>query len=85
MRQDEENDAEERDDTSTLNKSGVVWSVELHQQFVAAIKQLTIDKAVSKKKMELMNVPGLTRENVASHLCWDVICLFGPGQPYHRD
>ncbi|KAL6324836.1 hypothetical protein AAG906_018363 [Vitis piasezkii] len=59
-RQDEEDDADERDDTSTLNKSGVVWLVELHQQFVAAVKQLTIDK--------LMNVPGLTRENVASHL-----------------
>ncbi|KAF2289122.1 hypothetical protein GH714_029007 [Hevea brasiliensis] len=67
-RKDEEEDAEERDDTSTLKKPRVVWSVELHQQFVAAVNQLGIDKAVPKKILELMNVPGLTRENVASHL-----------------
>ncbi|RZC04454.1 Two-component response regulator ARR2 isoform C [Glycine soja] len=60
--------AEDRDDTSTLKKPRVVWSVELHQQFVAAVDQLGIDKAVPKKILELMNVPGLTRENVASHL-----------------
>ncbi|KAI4344822.1 hypothetical protein L6164_012010 [Bauhinia variegata] len=67
-RRDEEEDAEEREDTSTLKKPRVVWSVELHQQFVAAVNQLGIDKAVPKKILELMNVPGLTRENVASHL-----------------
>ncbi|KAJ1395312.1 Signal transduction response regulator, receiver domain [Sesbania bispinosa] len=67
-RRDEEEEAEERDDTSTLKKPRVVWSVELHQQFVAAVDQLGIDKAVPKKILELMNVPGLTRENVASHL-----------------
>ncbi|KAJ6351695.1 hypothetical protein OIU78_007572 [Salix suchowensis] len=32
------------------------------------IYQLGIDKAVPKKILELMNVPGLTGENVASHL-----------------
>ncbi|XP_061349122.1 two-component response regulator ARR2-like isoform X2 [Gastrolobium bilobum] len=67
-RRDEEEEAEERDDTSTLKKPRVVWSVELHQQFVAAVDQLGIDKAVPKKILELMNVHGLTRENVASHL-----------------
>ncbi|XAR49664.1 hypothetical protein NMG60_11032930 [Bertholletia excelsa] len=67
-RKDEEDEAEERDDTSTLKKPRVVWSVELHQQFVAAVNQLGIDKAVPKKILELMNVPGLTREDVASHL-----------------
>ncbi|KAJ7955178.1 Two-component response regulator [Quillaja saponaria] len=67
-RKDEEEEADERDDTSTLKKPRVVWSVELHQQFVAAVNQLGIDKAVPKKILELMNVPGLTRENVASHL-----------------
>ncbi|KAG4401319.1 hypothetical protein GLYMA_07G243300v4 [Glycine max] len=67
-RRDEEEEAEDRDDTSTLKKPRVVWSVELHQQFVAAVDQLGIDKAVPKKILELMNVPGLTRENVASHL-----------------
>ncbi|GAV91052.1 Response_reg domain-containing protein/Myb_DNA-binding domain-containing protein [Cephalotus follicularis] len=67
-RKDEEEEVEERDDSSTLKKPRVVWSVELHQQFVAAVNQLGIDKAVPKKILELMNVPGLTRENVASHL-----------------
>ncbi|CAI9119029.1 OLC1v1020680C2 [Oldenlandia corymbosa var. corymbosa] len=59
---------DELDDTCSLKKPRVVWSVELHQQFVAAVNQLGIDKAVPKKILELMNVPGLTRENVASHL-----------------
>ncbi|GLT99049.1 hypothetical protein SLE2022_165160 [Rubroshorea leprosula] len=67
-RKDDEEEPEERDDTSTLKKPRVVWSVELHQQFVGAVNQLGIDKAVPKKILELMNVPGLTRENVASHL-----------------
>ncbi|KAK7264676.1 hypothetical protein RJT34_32286 [Clitoria ternatea] len=67
-RREEEEEVEERDDSSTLKKPRVVWSVELHQQFVAAVDQLGIDKAVPKKILELMNVPGLTRENVASHL-----------------
>ncbi|KAL5996283.1 hypothetical protein ACLOJK_026357 [Asimina triloba] len=65
---DEDDDGEDREDSSTLKKPRVVWSVDLHQQFVAAVKQLGIDKAVPKKILELMNVPGLTRENVASHL-----------------
>ncbi|XP_055811279.1 two-component response regulator ARR1-like isoform X1 [Solanum dulcamara] len=67
-RKEEEDETEKRDDSSTLKKSRVVWSMELHQQFVQAVKQLGIDKAVPKKILELMNVPGLTRENVASHL-----------------
>lgn len=65
----EEDDGEsENDDQSTSKKPRVVWSVELHQQFVGAVNQLGIDKAVPKRILELMNVPGLTRENVASHL-----------------
>ncbi|KAL3812992.1 hypothetical protein ACJIZ3_014260 [Penstemon smallii] len=67
-RKDEEYESEDRDDTSQLKNPRVVWSIELHQQFVNAVNQLGIDKAVPKKILELMNVPGLTRENVASHL-----------------
>ncbi|GAA0149953.1 winged helix/forkhead transcription factor [Lithospermum erythrorhizon] len=67
-RKDEDEETEDREDSSTLKKPRVVWSVELHQQFVAAVNQLGIDKAVPKKILELMNVSGLTRENVASHL-----------------
>ncbi|KAL5983629.1 hypothetical protein ACLOJK_017719 [Asimina triloba] len=64
----EEDEGEDREDSSATKKPRVVWSVDLHQQFVAAVNQLGIDKAVPKKILELMNVPGLTRENVASHL-----------------
>ncbi|XWS34427.1 hypothetical protein CRYUN_Cryun21dG0037800 [Craigia yunnanensis] len=64
----EDDDEIENDDPSTSKKPRVVWSVELHQQFVGAVNQLGIDKAVPKRILELMNVPGLTRENVASHL-----------------
>ncbi|XP_074570325.1 two-component response regulator ORR21-like isoform X2 [Curcuma longa] len=65
----EDDDAElDSVDPSSSKKSRVVWSVELHQQFVNAVNQLGIDKAVPKRILELMNVPGLTRENVASHL-----------------
>nr|ABG35775.1 SRR383 [Striga asiatica] len=67
-RKDDDDEGDERDDTSTLKKPRVVWSVELHQQFVTAVNQLGIDKAVPKKILELMSIPGLTRENVASHL-----------------
>ncbi|XP_011625385.1 two-component response regulator ORR21 isoform X2 [Amborella trichopoda] len=65
----EEDDGEqENEDPSAAKKPRVVWSVELHQQFVNAVNQLGIDKAVPKRILELMNVQGLTRENVASHL-----------------
>ncbi|KAL8157954.1 two-component response regulator ARR2-like isoform X1 [Apium graveolens] len=67
-RKDEEDEAEDKDDTSSLKKARVVWSVDLHQQFVTAVNQLGIEKAVPKKILEMMNVDGLTRENVASHL-----------------
>lgn len=68
-RKEEEDDTElENEDPSTSKKPRVVWSVELHQKFVHAVNQLGIDKAVPKRILELMDVRGLTRENVASHL-----------------
>lgn len=53
---------------SNAKKPRVTWSVEMHQQFVEAVNQLGIDKAVPKRILDLMKVDGLTRENVASHL-----------------
>ncbi|KAM3194803.1 hypothetical protein ACQJBY_071073 [Aegilops geniculata] len=64
----EEDDGEDNDDAAGSKKPRVVWSVELHRKFVAAVNQLGIDKAVPKRILELMNVEKLTRENVASHL-----------------
>ncbi|XP_061344865.1 two-component response regulator ARR12-like [Gastrolobium bilobum] len=69
--EEEEEDGEgngEDDDPSTQKKPRVVWSVELHRKFVAAVNQLGLEKAVPKKILDMMNVEGLTRENVASHL-----------------
>ncbi|THU58293.1 hypothetical protein C4D60_Mb03t12660 [Musa balbisiana] len=70
--QNEENDNEENiqenETSSSQKKPRVVWSIELHRKFVAAVNQLGIDKAVPKKILDLMNVENLTRENVASHL-----------------
>ncbi|KAL9139970.1 hypothetical protein ABFS82_14G005900 [Erythranthe guttata] len=68
-RKNEDEEGGERDeDSSSSKKQRVVWTTELHQQFVTAVNQLGIDKAVPKKILDLMNVQGLTRENVASHL-----------------
>ncbi|PNT76356.1 hypothetical protein BRADI_1g47400v3 [Brachypodium distachyon] len=64
----EDNDAQENDEPSASKRPRVVWSVELHRKFVAAVNHLGIDKAVPKRILELMNVEKLTRENVASHL-----------------
>lgn len=42
-KEEEEDNEQENDDPSTLKKPRVVWSVELHQQFVSAVNQLGID------------------------------------------
>lgn len=42
-RKDEEDEVEDRDDSSALKKPRVVWSIELHQQFVTAVHHLGID------------------------------------------
>ncbi|KAK3228646.1 hypothetical protein Dsin_000527 [Dipteronia sinensis] len=49
-------------------KPKVVWTDLLHNRFLQAVNYLTLEKAVPKKLHELMNVPELTKENIASHL-----------------
>lgn len=65
---DSDENSNDNGDSSSQKKPRVVWSVELHRKFVAAVNQLGIDKAVPKKILDLMNVENITRENVASHL-----------------
>ncbi|XP_020578705.1 two-component response regulator ORR22-like [Phalaenopsis equestris] len=65
---DYEEGTHETEDPSCHKKPRVVWSVELHRKFVAAVNQLGVDKAVPKRILDIMNVDKLTRENVASHL-----------------
>ncbi|CAK9326530.1 unnamed protein product [Citrullus colocynthis] len=67
----EEDSTYENDDSSTQKKPRVNWydgDENLHRKFVAAVNFLGYEKAVPKKILDLMNVEGLTRENVASHL-----------------
>lgn len=49
-------------------KTRMVWTPELHHRFVEAVAHLGDKGAVPKAIVRLMNVEGLTRENVASHL-----------------
>ncbi|XP_059626580.1 transcription factor BOA-like [Cornus florida] len=58
------------DDTSAraLKRPRLVWTPQLHKRFVDVVAHLGIKNAVPKTIMQLMNVEGLTRENVASHL-----------------
>ncbi|XP_019702523.1 two-component response regulator ORR26 isoform X2 [Elaeis guineensis] len=63
-----EHSDQEFSDPATVKKARVVWSVDLHQKFVNAVNQIGFDKVGPKKILDLMNIPGLTRENVASHL-----------------
>ncbi|OIW00617.1 hypothetical protein TanjilG_09098 [Lupinus angustifolius] len=65
---DNKHDDIEFGDSSSTKKARVVWSVDLHQKFVKAVNQIGFDKVGPKKILDLMNVPWLTRENVASHL-----------------
>ncbi|GMI92168.1 PHYTOCLOCK 1, LUX ARRHYTHMO [Hibiscus trionum] len=61
---------ENSDDPSgkTSKRSRLVWTPQLHKRFVDVVAHLGIKNAVPKTIMQLMNVEGLTRENVASHL-----------------
>uniref|UniRef100_K7MWP9 HTH myb-type domain-containing protein n=1 Tax=Glycine max TaxID=3847 RepID=K7MWP9_SOYBN len=65
-----ESNSDELDDSFAppTKKPRLVWKQELHQQFVEAVMQIALDKAKSKRIIEAMNILGLTREQVASHL-----------------
>ncbi|KAK4363378.1 hypothetical protein RND71_018619 [Anisodus tanguticus] len=58
----------EDSDTTPSKKAKLVWTDSLHSRFLTAITELGFDKAIPRRILEVMNVPELTRENVASHL-----------------
>jgi len=66
-RSDAENSADDQSARS-LKRPRLVWTPQLHKRFVEVVAHLGIKNAVPKTIMQLMNVEGLTRENVASHL-----------------
>ncbi|XP_019191752.1 PREDICTED: uncharacterized protein LOC109186284 [Ipomoea nil] len=49
-------------------KKKLVWTARLHYKFLDAITLIGLNNAVPKKILEVMDVPGITREHVASHL-----------------
>ncbi|KAJ6869721.1 hypothetical protein NC651_034440 [Populus alba x Populus x berolinensis] len=59
---------QEVDSQLAPKKPKVVWTDSLHGRFLQAINHIGLDKAVPKRILEFMRVPGLSRENVASHL-----------------
>ncbi|KAL9683410.1 hypothetical protein QQ045_015232 [Rhodiola kirilowii] len=54
-------------DVAAKKKRRVNWTVELHNKFIDAIEKIG-HNAVPMQILKVMNVPGLTRANVASHL-----------------
>ncbi|KAL2233945.1 uncharacterized protein LOC110012173 [Sesamum indicum] len=68
LKQKNEQRAGSKDDRLIAKKPRVVWTIEMHQKFLEAIEFIGHEKAVPKKIVEVMGIPGLTRENVASHL-----------------
>ncbi|XP_015572151.3 two-component response regulator ORR26 [Ricinus communis] len=60
--------ADQKADISSAKMARLVWTVDLHQKFVKAVHQIGFDKIGPKKILDRMNVPWLTRENVAGHL-----------------
>ncbi|KAB2021458.1 hypothetical protein ERO13_D07G130950v2 [Gossypium hirsutum] len=67
---DEDDEGELSEEVTTAKKPRVIWTQELHDIFVIAVNQLR-QQAVPKKileRMQAMNVTGLSRANIASHL-----------------
>ncbi|KAK7347504.1 hypothetical protein VNO80_22036 [Phaseolus coccineus] len=65
----EADDVDESNPSSIKKKNRVVWSPEMHLEFVEAIEKTGgIENAVPKKILEVMDTPGLERAHVASHL-----------------
>ncbi|PIN08594.1 hypothetical protein CDL12_18827 [Handroanthus impetiginosus] len=58
----------ESSQSGSQKRTKITWTNSLHNRFLEAIRSIGLDRAVPKKILEVMNVPGLTRENVASHL-----------------
>ncbi|KAL4578930.1 hypothetical protein LXL04_015062 [Taraxacum kok-saghyz] len=66
--QSSQDDDDDDDDHSTKKKLCIEWTRELHQKFLDAISELGEGRCFPKEILHLMDVPGLTRMQVASHL-----------------
>ncbi|KAM0939264.1 putative response regulator and transcription factor RR-A-type family [Dioscorea sansibarensis] len=54
--------------SSLVKRARVTWSSDLHSVFLRAVNALGLDRAGPKRILQTMGVPGLSRQNVASHL-----------------
>ncbi|KAG6531010.1 hypothetical protein ZIOFF_004780 [Zingiber officinale] len=63
-----EDSGDEPSSSRNPKRARLVWTPQLHKRFIDVVAHLGIKNAVPKTIMQLMNVDGLTRENVASHL-----------------
>nr|XP_027186960.1 two-component response regulator ARR10-like [Cicer arietinum] len=64
----DENHNHNDDYPSPAKKFRWSWTQQLHNQFVTVVNELGLENAKPKKILKIMGVPGLTRENIASHL-----------------
>ncbi|KAK4413754.1 Two-component response regulator ORR21 [Sesamum alatum] len=55
-------------DNNVKRKMCTEWTLELHEKFMDAVEELGEGRCFPKEILEIMNVPGLTRMQVASHL-----------------
>ncbi|EXB92328.1 hypothetical protein L484_004649 [Morus notabilis] len=66
---DQKYEEEENDDSTALSKRlKLIWTDERHNKFLQATNLQGVDGAYPKDIPQLMNVRGLTKENVSSHL-----------------
>ena len=56
------------EDAAAAQKRRFVWTADLHSRFEAAVNALGLDNAKPKSILKLMNVDGLTKANIKSHL-----------------
>ncbi|KAL6289655.1 hypothetical protein ACE6H2_007165 [Prunus campanulata] len=60
--------SQEGKDFTSIKKHKVEWTSQLQARFLEAVYCIGLEKAVPKRILEVMNVEGLTRANIASHL-----------------
>lgn len=67
--QQESGGSEEADEARAVKRPRLIWTQALHRRFLQSVDKCGgVDRALPKAIMKRMDVNGLTRENVASHL-----------------
>ncbi|PWA45850.1 two-component response regulator ARR14 [Artemisia annua] len=60
--------SEDNDVYDIMKRNHIEWTKELHTKFISVTRQLGEGRCYPMEILKLMNVPGLTRMQVASHL-----------------